>query len=31
VDLGSGLGHLSYSTLVHPADTWEDLWDSVRS
>ncbi len=30
MDLGSGLGHLSYSTLVHPADTWEDLWDSVR-
>lgn len=29
MDLGGGLGHLSYSTLVHPADTWEELWDSV--
>jgi hypothetical protein len=29
MDLGSGLGHLSYSTLVHPADNWEQLWDSV--
>jgi hypothetical protein len=29
MDLGAGLGHLSYSTLVHPADNWNDLWDSV--
>ena len=29
MDLGGGLGHLSYSTLVHPADTWDELWDSV--
>jgi hypothetical protein len=29
VDLGGGLGQLSYSTLVHPADSWEELWDSV--
>lgn len=29
MDLGSGLGHLSYSTLVHPADNWQQLWDSV--
>jgi hypothetical protein len=29
MDLGSGLGHLSYSTLVHPADDWTQLWDSV--
>jgi hypothetical protein len=29
MNLGSGLGHLSYSTLVHPADNWPDLWDSV--
>ena len=27
--LGGNLGHLSYSTLVHPADNWPDLWDSV--
>jgi len=30
MDLGSGLGHLSYSTLVHPADDWAQLWDSVN-
>jgi hypothetical protein len=29
MDLGTGLGHLSYSTLVHPADDWQQLWDSV--
>jgi hypothetical protein len=29
MDLGGGLGHLSYSTLVHPADNWSELWDSV--
>ena len=23
MDLGNGLGHLTYSTLVHPGDTWE--------
>ncbi len=22
MDLGHGLGHLTYSTLVHPADDW---------
>src|SRR6266850_4087445 len=30
MDLGNGLGHLTYSTLVHPADTWDQLWDSVQ-
>lgn len=30
MDLGSGLGHLSYSTLVHPGDTWEEMWDSLN-
>jgi hypothetical protein len=30
MDLGNGLGHLTYSTLVHPADTWEQLWESVQ-
>jgi hypothetical protein len=31
VDLGKGLGHLTYSTLVHPADNWEQLWQSVQT
>jgi hypothetical protein len=31
MDLGDGLGLLTYSTLVHPADTWEDLWASVQA
>ncbi len=29
MDLGSGLGHLSYSTLVHPGDDWAQMWDSL--
>ncbi|MGD9536872.1 MAG: metabolite traffic protein EboE [Alphaproteobacteria bacterium] len=31
MDLGSGLGHLTYSTLVHPGDTWEEMWQSLTS
>jgi hypothetical protein len=31
VDLGNGLGHLTYSTLVHPGDTWEDMWTSLTT
>jgi hypothetical protein len=31
VDLGNGLGHLTYSTLVHPADNWDQLWASVQT
>ena len=31
MDLGKGLGHLTYSTLVHPGDTWEDMWASLRT
>jgi sugar phosphate isomerase/epimerase len=31
MDLGNGLGHLSYSTLVHPGDTWEDMWSSLTT
>ena len=31
MDLGNGLGHLTYSTLVHPADNWEQLWNSVQT
>ena len=29
MDLGKGLGHLTYSTLVHPGDDWEQMWDSL--
>src|SRR5439155_26287369 len=31
VDLGGGLGHLTYSTLVHPGDTWDDMWTSLTT
>jgi sugar phosphate isomerase/epimerase len=31
MDLGSGLGHLTYSTLVHPGDTWEEMWTSLTT
>ncbi|HEY8583987.1 MAG TPA: metabolite traffic protein EboE [Capillimicrobium sp.] len=31
MDLGNGLGHLTYSTLVHPGDTWEEMWASLRT
>ena len=30
MDLGTGLGHLTYSTLVHPGDTWSEMWDSLN-
>lgn len=30
MDLGSGLGHLTYSTLVHPGDTWDEMRDSLE-
>lgn len=30
MDLGNGLGHLTYSTLVHPGDTWADMKDSLQ-
>jgi hypothetical protein len=29
MDLGNGLGLLTYSTLVHPADDWEQLYNSL--
>jgi sugar phosphate isomerase/epimerase len=29
MDLGNGLGQLTYSTLVHPADNWEQLYHSL--
>lgn len=31
MNLGNGLGHLTYSTLVHPADTWDQMWDSLQT
>jgi sugar phosphate isomerase/epimerase len=31
MDLGNGLGHLTYSTLVHPADDWEQIWKSLNT
>jgi sugar phosphate isomerase/epimerase len=31
MNLGNGLGHLSYSTLVHPADDWEQIWTSLNT
>ncbi len=29
MDLGNGYGHLTYSTLVHPGDTWGDMKNSL--
>ena len=31
MNLADGLGHLSYSTLVHPGDTWQDMWASLTT
>lgn len=31
MDLGRGLGLLTYSTLVHPGDTWEEIWHSLTT
>jgi sugar phosphate isomerase/epimerase len=31
MQLGAGLGHLTYSTLVHPGDTWDDMWASLTT
>jgi hypothetical protein len=28
---GQELGHLTYSTLVHQTDNWEQLWASVNN
>jgi hypothetical protein len=30
MDLGR-FGHLSYSTLVHPGDTWDEMWTSLTT
>lgn len=29
--LKNGLGQLTYSTLVHPGDTWDDMWHSLTT
>jgi hypothetical protein len=31
MNLGNGLGHLTYSTLVHPGDTWDQMWNSLQT
>jgi hypothetical protein len=31
MDLGNGLGHLTYSTLVHPGDNWEEMRHSLET
>jgi len=31
MDLGHGLGHLSYSTLVHAGDTWAEMKESLHT
>src|SRR5439155_24782841 len=31
MDLGKGLGHLTYSTLVHPGDNWSEIWNSLTT
>ncbi len=31
MDLGNGLGHLTYSTLVHPGDDWPQMWESLTT
>ena len=31
MDLGNGLGHLTYSTLVHPGDDWDQMWQSLQT
>jgi hypothetical protein len=31
MDLGNSLGHLSYSTLVHPGDTWAEMKNSLET
>lgn len=31
MQLANGMGHLTYSTLVHAGDTWDDIWASLRN
>lgn len=30
MELAGDLGHLVYSTLVHPGDTWDEMWASLN-
>ena len=30
MELAGNLGHLVYSTLVHPGDTWDEMWASLN-
>lgn len=29
MELGGALGHFVHSTLVHPGDTWDEMWTSL--
>ena len=29
MQLANGMGHLTYSTLVHAGDTWDEIWASL--
>ena len=31
MELGAGIGHLTYSTLVHPGDVWEEMRQSLAT
>jgi len=31
MELPGGRGHLTYSTLVHPGDTWAEMWNSLTT
>src|SRR5215471_9497140 len=31
MNLGNGLGQLTYSTLVHPGDNWDEMWNSLTT
>ena len=31
MNLGKGLGQLTYSTLVHPGDNWDEMWNSLTT
>ena len=31
MDLVNGIGDLTYSTLVHPADDWDQIWQSLNT